>query len=99
MVRLAPAAEGARVVGGGRGPGYMAAMATLPDDHPPEMPLDLKEQIARIDKMQAELQKLMRETLKITQDTRLATPQTFFQGAIAMAALIGAGVALAKLVF
>ncbi len=63
-------------------------MATIPD---PNQPLDLREQLARIDKMQAELQKIM-------QDTRLATPQTFFQGALAMAALIGAGVALAKLV-
>ena len=42
--------------------------------------------------MKVEMGKLMLET-------RLATPQTFFQGAIAMAALIGAGVALAKLAF
>lgn len=59
-------------------------------------PLDLKEQIARIDGMQAELQKFMWETLKLRQDMKLATPQTFFQGALAMAALIAAGVALAK---
>ena len=64
-------------------------MATLPE---PDPQLDIREQLARIDKMQAELQKIM-------QDTRLATPQTFFQGAIAMAALIGAGAALMRLFF
>ena len=62
-------------------------MATLPDSGPP---LDIREQLARIDKMQADLQKIM-------QETKLATPQMFFQGALAMAAMIGAGVALAKL--
>ena len=31
------------------------------------------------------------------QDIKLTTPQMFFQGALAMAALIGAGAALAKL--
>ena len=41
--------------------------------------LDIDEQIARIEKMQAELQKVM-------QDIKLATPQMFFQGALAMAA-------------
>lgn len=55
------------------------------------------EQAARIDKMQAELQKTMVETQKIVQDIKLATPQMFFQGALAMAALIAAGAALAKL--
>ena len=54
--------------------------------------LDSDEQIARIQKVQAELQKIM-------QETRLATPQMFFQGALAMAAMIGAGAALAKLFF
>ena len=54
--------------------------------------LDIDEQIARIEKMQAELQKVM-------QDIKLATPQMFFQGALAMAALIGAGAALAKLLY
>jgi hypothetical protein len=34
---------------------------------------------------------------KLTQDLKLATPLMFFQGAIAMAALIGAGAALANL--
>lgn len=62
-------------------------MATQLD---PETPLDMREQIARIDKMQAELQKIM-------QEMKLATPQMIFQGALAMAAIFGAGVALAKL--
>ncbi|WP_258887894.1 hypothetical protein [Sphingomonas sp. SUN039] len=38
-------------------------------------------------------------TDKLIQETRLATPQMFFQGALAMAALIGAGAALGKLFF
>ncbi len=58
--------------------------------NPQREALDLDEQIARIEKMQAELSKIL-------QETKLATPQMFFQGALAMAALIGAGVALAKL--
>ena len=71
-------------------------MATQLDTDPP---LDIREQLVRIDKMQAELQKVMRETQKVVQDTKLATPQMFFQGGLAMAALIGAGAALAKLFF
>jgi len=39
----------------------------------------------------------MVNTQKLTQNIKLATPQMFFQGALAMAALIGAGAALAKL--
>lgn len=64
-------------------------MATRSD---PDTPLDIREQLARIDKMQAELQKIM-------QETKLATPQMFFQGALAMAGMIGAGAALAKLFY
>ncbi len=60
--------------------------------NPQRETLDLDEQIARIQKVNAELGKIL-------QETKLATPQTFFQGAIAMAALIGAGIALAKLAF
>jgi hypothetical protein len=52
--------------------------------------LYVREQVMRIDKMQAELS-------QIQQEIKLATPQMFFQGALAMAALIGAGAALAKL--
>ena len=63
-------------------------MATAPQHDT----LNIEEQLARIAKMRV-------ETDKLIQDTRLATPQMFFQGALAMAALIGAGAALAKLVF
>ena len=52
--------------------------------------LDLDKQIARIEKTQAELGKIL-------QETRPATPETIFQGGLAVAALIGAGAALAKL--
>ena len=71
-------------------------MATQLDTDPP---LDIREQLVRIDKMQAELQETQVKINKMTQDIRLATPQTFFQGGLAMAALIGAGAALAKLFF
>lgn len=57
----------------------------------------VEEQLASIRKMQAELDKTMVETQKITRDIKLATPQMFFQGALAMAAMIGADAALAKL--
>ena len=59
--------------------------------------LELQEQIARIRSMGIEQDKRIVEIRKITQDITLATPQMFFQGALAMAALIGAGAALAKL--
>ena len=64
----------------------MPAMATQP--HHDSRNVD--EQIARIEKMQAELQKIM-------PDTRRATSRMFFQGGLAVAVLIGAGAALAKL--
>lgn len=73
-------------------------MATLPDDRPT---FDVREQLVRIDKMQVELNKTQVEIQKITQDIKLATPQMVlqlvFQGALAMAAIFGAGIALAKL--
>ena len=37
-----------------------------------DQPIDLREQLTRIDKMQAELQKLNADTLKVLQDTTLA---------------------------
>ena len=49
--------------------------------------------------MQAELQKLNADTLKVLQDTTLAKPQLLFQGALAMAAMIGAVAAIAKMFF
>ncbi len=71
-------------------------MATL---QPDEAPLDLREQIARIDKMQAELQKIMRETVKVSQDTELAKPQLLFQGALAASAAIAAVATVVKLFY
>lgn len=65
----------------------------------PDQPIDLREQLTRIDKMQAELQKLNADTLKVVQDTTLAKPQLLFQGALAMAALIGAVAAIVKLFY
>lgn len=47
--------------------------------------------------MGIEQDKRMVEIRKLTQDIKLATPQMFFQEALAMAALIGAGAALTKL--
>ena len=51
----------------------------------------------RIRKTQAELGQTMIKMHRLTQDLKFATPLMFFQGAIAMAALIGAGAALANL--
>ncbi len=62
-------------------------------------PLDLEEQLARIAQMRVESEKIQTQTSTLVQDIRLATPQMFFQGALAMAGLIGAGAALAKLFF
>jgi hypothetical protein len=59
--------------------------------------LDIDEAITRIEKMQTEIGKMLIEMDKTRQDIKLAGPHTFFQGAVAMAALIGAGVALAHL--
>lgn len=82
-------------------------MATLPDDPP----FDIREQLARIDKMRAEtlklqdeLQKVAAETLKanreaarVAQETRLAPYTLLLTGLGAGAALIAAGAGLAKL--
>ena len=45
-------------------------------------PVDLREQMAHIDRMRAELQKLNADTLKVLQDTTLAQPQLLFHGAL-----------------
>ena len=63
-------------------------MATVPQHEI----LDIEKQLVRIAEMRV-------RTDKLIQETRLATPQMFFQGALAMAALIGAGAALGKLFF
>lgn len=55
-----------------------------------EPSLDQREQLARIAKLEAEVDKLVRET-------KLAVPQAIFQGTLAAAALIGAVVAAFKL--
>lgn len=68
-------------------------MATIPEHED----FDLAEQLARIRSMGIEQDKRMVEIRKLTQDIKLATPQMFFQEALAMAALIGAGAALTKL--
>lgn len=81
-------------------------MATVPQHEI----LDVEEQLVRIAEMRVRTDKLIQdmqrgdekmsaEIRKLIQDTRLATPQMFFQGALAMAALIGAGAALGKLLF
>lgn len=53
---------------------------------------NISEQIARIEKTQAELGKIL-------QGTELATPAIFFQGMLATAAILGAGAALATIFF
>lgn len=82
-------------------------MASLSDDPP----FDIREQLARIDKMRAEtlklqeeLQKVVAETLKanrdavkVQQDTRLAPWTVGFAGVGTGAALLAAGAGLAKL--
>lgn len=58
--------------------------------------LDIQEQLARIRSIGIEQDKRQIEIRKLAQDIKLATPEVFFQGAIAMGALIGAGAALVK---
>ncbi len=68
--------------------------------------LDLQEQLARIrqmgantDKALLEMQKTRVDIDKVIRDTKVVTLATVFQGAIAIAALLGAGAAIAKLLF
>ncbi|MEH3103938.1 MAG: hypothetical protein PGN12_08525 [Sphingomonas phyllosphaerae] len=84
-------------------------MATQPDIDP----LNLREQLARIDKLRAETEKTLAEvskvvaetakasadTAKVSIDTRVVSYATVFQGLIAVAGLLGAGAAIAKLFF
>ena len=83
-------------------------MASIPN--PPEPSLDIREQIARIDRMQAELSRTQAEinkwqvdmaqaraqTVKVEQEARLAPWTVAFTGLGAGAALFAAGVAFAK---
>jgi hypothetical protein len=68
-------------------------MATAPQHDA----LNIEEQLARIAKMRREDEKMSVEINKLIQEIKLATPVVFFQGAVAMAALIGAGAGLYKL--
>ena len=78
-------------------------MATFPDrgDN-----LDFEEQRARIwvafeeiEKTSAETRKLLAEAAKVTVETRAVPYSTIFQGLIAVAGLLGAGAAIAKVLF
>ena len=62
-------------------------------------PIDLRDRLAHIDRMRAELQKLNAETLKVLQDTTLAKPQLLFHGALTMAAMIGTVAVIVKLFY
>lgn len=65
-------------------------MAVAPE---PIQPPNLQEQWARIDKTQAQLQKMMWELMI---EPRLEPQQMFLRGALVTATLIGAGAVLAK---
>lgn len=68
-------------------------MATIPSF---EEQLDLREQIARIDRTQAETAKMTAEVAKIKIDTRVTPLQIGFAGLAAGAALFGAAVAFVQ---
>jgi hypothetical protein len=70
-------------------------MATEPLS--PEPTLDVREQLARIDRIQAEMGKWHFESLKTRQETRFAPITLIFTGMGAAAAFFAAGVAFAKL--
>ena len=61
--------------------------------------LNIEEQLARIAQMRVDSEKSQAQIHKLIEETRFTTPQVIFQGAIAMAALLGAGAALGKLFF
>lgn len=61
-----------------------------------DVPLDMREQLTRIDKMQAELSKTLAEQVKVKQGTRLAPVALAFSGLPAGAALFAAGAAFVK---
>ena len=62
-------------------------------------PVDLREQLAQIDRMRTELQKLNADTLRVIQDTSLARPRLLFLGALTMAVMIGTVAVIAKLFY
>ena len=71
-----------------------------------EGPLDLQEQLARIDQMRASTEKALIDIQKtrvgidkVMVNTRVVSYATIFQGLIAIGALLGAGAAIAKVLF
>lgn len=70
-------------------------MATDPAFHEP--PLDIREQIARIDRMQVEISKWKVEMSKTAQETRYGPFILIFTGMGAAAAFFAAGAAFTKL--
>ena len=61
--------------------------------------LDFEERFARLRLMIEESEKFSAETRKLVAESRSISLATVFQGAIAIAALLGAGAAIAKLFF
>lgn len=70
-------------------------MATQPQHET----LDVEEQIARIRRTQAEIDKMFDERSKLRAEVQFMPRNMIFQAMLASAALIGAGAALAKLFF
>ncbi len=64
-----------------------------------EPSLDLREQIARIDKTLEEIAKTRVEVRKISAEVEFLPRSMIFQAMLATAALLGAGAAIAKLFF
>jgi nicotinic acid mononucleotide adenylyltransferase len=61
--------------------------------------LDFEERFARLRLMIEESEKFSAETRKLVAESKSVSLATVFQGAIAIAALLGAGAAIAKLFF
>lgn len=69
-----------------------ATMATAA----PDPQLDIREQLARIDKMQVEIQKTQADLAKTKLEVRFFPGTLIFQATLAAAALMTAGAAIAK---
>jgi hypothetical protein len=63
----------------------------------PDPQLDIREQLARIDKMQVEIQKTQADLAKTKLEVRFFGGTLFFQATLAAAALLTAGAAIGKL--
>ena len=61
--------------------------------------LDIEGQIVRIRKTQQEIDQISTETRKLLAESRVVSYAVIFQGLIAIAALLGAGAAIANLYF